>query len=149
MCIRDRQERGRLPSWPGCDVRLTLHAPCCLAEAGARSGSPGTRRAHETGTAVLFAPFSCKKKEEQQDNGAYGKMQERSIAIDGPAGAGTVSYTHLDVYKRQAEAPLSPDPAAPPATPSGRSRDVYKRQTLYNPRSVHGMDDLIPDLKQR
>ena len=24
-----------------------------------------------------------------------------AIAIDGPGGAGTVSYTHLDVYKRQ------------------------------------------------
>ena len=28
-------------------------------------------------------------------------MQKRVLGLTGPTGAGTVSYTHLDVYKRQ------------------------------------------------
>ena len=45
------------------------------------------------------------------------------IAIDGPSGAGTVSYTHLDVYKRQGKK-------------DGKERQVYIYQVADNQECV-------------
>ena len=51
----------------------------------------------------------------------------------GPYTAMSVSYTHLDVYKRQGLTPISQPPGKGTSAFLKRP-DVYKRQTQFNPK---------------
>ena len=84
MCIRDSRSRGKTqpPSEPAQRRRHHDHRHQC-------QNRPGHRRHHQGAIGLLVA-------------GATDRQQCDHRAVVG--GARAVSYTHLDVYKRQANA---------------------------------------------
>ena len=93
MCIRDR---GLASS-----VGTTLPAPFANGMFIGQHGS-WNRQPH-SGYKVIFVPFASGRPSGAPVDVLTGFLSKDGNAYGRPVGVAPVSYTHLDVYKRQAE----------------------------------------------
>ena len=105
MCIRDRfrECRWALPAWRSpARRRTTTRSSCSDLRAGPASRASAAYTASDPGTPFARGPGEPLPRRFRQADGSRDRELRRTPVYDRRPDPDAVSYTHLDVYKRQA-----------------------------------------------
>ena len=118
MCIRDSYRRHRKRHPRSYNLTKPLGIVLFMLAFGFAAGAFGTLQTSSALADALEGPREqvcvLSDFDEQRPTGRYSSLRAADFVIDFTDGRGPVSYTHLDVYKRQGTGRL-------PARPSPRS----------------------------